>query len=662
MKLKHVMLTCAGLFFFATGSLAATLGPDSTEMDSTQPRGDADGQMNTRGQLLDPIEDGFMSPQQRANYSTPLWNEFHEWGGSAMAQAMRDPSFLANLSVSNKFFIRYLNSLPGDPTDPTSDLGATLVALGLGNEGITRATEDDPLTNEDLLPVTADLCLRCHTPAGWMEGHSEPPTTASPFLKGQFWGAAFLETPIDGIGDPRIFDPSIESEAELEGVQCGVCHRLDDAYTKSSSFGDLPQVNGNGGFFFTEHDDLGHTVGSMVPPSREALIKSPALCGTCHNVTNPLIKTATMINGEVPDMQQPIERTYTEWLYSDYSQPGPGYTRCQDCHTPMTFPGAQTYILYPGLADMYGDMDKKWSEPPYNYDVPLNRHDQIEDPESPGGFLDGPLVEARARNEAFMQTAATVEILDEPKPAEPGKSWKAVVRVTNLTGHKLPTGYPEGRQMWIDLKVVDLGTGDTILSSGNLDRTGALKRTLRTKVYEIKIEAEGYDTLMYDGFPLLDADQDGTVSHEEKEFHFLLGNNVIKDNRIPPKGFNKAAYMAEGAFIIPHDRLDNDYPDGQNWDDTVYKFGLPADVVGPLEVTATLKYETFSREFVKFLNSQDDEKTQANGGRARNLPEGRYADKLDTWGKALNRVWWKFGKNAPVEMAQATRQFTITPP
>ena len=31
------------------------------------------------------------------------------------------------------------------------------------------------------------------------------------------------------------------------------------------------------------------------------------------------------------------------------------------------------------------------------------------------------------------------------------------VRVVNLTGHKLPTGYPEGRRMWVNVKVWDGG-------------------------------------------------------------------------------------------------------------------------------------------------------------------------------------------------------------
>ena len=30
-----------------------------------------------------------------------------------------------------------------------------------------------------------------------------------------------------------------------------------------------------------------------------------------------------------------------------------------------------------------------------------------------------------------------------------------MLRITNLTGHKLPTGYPEGRRMWVNVQYLD---------------------------------------------------------------------------------------------------------------------------------------------------------------------------------------------------------------
>lgn len=181
----------------------------------------------------------------------------------------------------------------------------------------------------------------------------------------------------------------------------------------------------------------------------------------------------------------------------------------------------------------------------------------------------------------------------------------------------------------------------------------------KTKIYEMVTVAEGYDDLIFDGFNILDLNKDGKVSESEKEFHFILGNKVEKDNRIPPAGFNKDAYMADAAFIVPRDKLDNDYEQGQNWDDTTYEIHVPWWVPGPIEITATLKYQTFGKEFVEFLKKEDTEKTQKHGGRARNIPETGRFDDSEKWGDIIHDIWQKNGYGQPVEMASVTRVVDI---
>ena len=65
---------------------------------------------------------------------------------------------------------------------------------------------------------------------------------------------------------------------------------------------------------------------------------------------------------------------------------------------------------------------------------------------------------------------------------------KLNVRIINQTGHKLPTGYPEGRRIWINVKFFD-ENDDEILSSesGRYNEAGAyLEDTENTKIYEMK--------------------------------------------------------------------------------------------------------------------------------------------------------------------------------
>jgi hypothetical protein len=607
------------------GIVGLAFGAAISGNDSTQPRG-AIVETNSQGQLLDPIIDGFRAP---ARFDLEFEGEFdgknpyRDWVGGLMANATRDPGFFATLNVANRDlieFIRYLSD---------SDLAAFLAANQLQNDVsrdggiggtfkcISSKCEAD--NAEDLLPVAADLCLRCHTPAGWMEAHSEPATSSFPFLKGQFWGAAFPEVPDGGLG---ITD---QSEAEMEGVQCDFCHRAYDNFKRVSNHDGSTMPAGNGGFFVdtTNPFDSGDGLTEVSRPKGDAaenFQKSAFLCGTCHDVTNPFIKTKNKIGDEVPDMLHPLERTFTEWYWSDFR----GKKPCQECHEPMRFVGAQSWLLYPGLDNFWGDLDQQWIE--RGIDLTTSRAIALED--------------GMKENRRFMKNCAELKFVDSQKKASLDDNVTVTVRVTNRAGHKLPTGYGEGRQMWIHIKAVDKD-GQLIFENGQLDSSGKLVRDVQTKVYEQKIEADGYDTRV--------------ISPEDEEFHFVLLNKITKDNRIPPKGFNKAAYQADGAFIVPADT----YEDGQNWDETTYTFTLPDDISENVTVRATLYYQTFNREYIDFLSSHDEEPTIADFGRARNLPTVGIYNEKDTWAEALKTMWEDAGESRSVEMATAKWEIEI---
>jgi len=109
-----------------------------------------------------------------------------------------------------------------------------------------------------------------------------------------------------------------------------------------------------------------------------------------------------------------------------------------------------------------------------------------------------------------------------------------IVTVTNETGHKLPSGYPECRGMWINMKA--FLDQSLIAESGAYDpATGILNYGITdptTKVYEIK-PGLSYDHGIALGF------------NEAKigpSFHFVLNDTVYKDNRIPPQNYYPGDY------------------------------------------------------------------------------------------------------------------------
>jgi hypothetical protein len=281
----------------------------------------------------------------------------------------------------------------------------------------------------------------------------------------------------------------------------------------------------------------------------------------------------------------PVERTYDEWLYSQYARQGvyapqfagdkvDGFvSACQDCHmnraigyaadtafNPVfrdcltsgclpehTFVGGNTWI--PQVLD-----DPNWR---------LNTSGESD-------YLD--ITESLAA--LMLRKAATVSVT-----LTTSDTLKlATVRIHNHTGHKLPTGYPEGRRMWINMRAYD---ADDVLvyESGAYDYgTGELFEDPDIKVYEVK---QGIT-------PELAA----LLNKQTGEsFHFVLNNTTIKDNRIPPKGVFQTDYDKPGLRPVQAQ-----YANGQYWDDTIY--ALPASTE---RVLVTLYYQTASSEYIDFL-------------------------------------------------------------
>ena len=76
-----------------------------------------------------------------------------------------------------------------------------------------------------------------------------------------------------------------------------------------------------------------------------------------------------------------------------------------------------------------------------------------------------------------LQNAASVAVSDAPGQLK--------VTVTNETGHKLPTGYPEGRRIWVNVKFYDEAM-NLVGESGAYNPTnGVLTRDSQAKIYEV---------------------------------------------------------------------------------------------------------------------------------------------------------------------------------
>ncbi len=510
------------------------------------------------------------------------------WQGSLHANAARDPIFLAAVSIAE--------------------------------QDVTGAGE---------------TCFKCHAPGAWIDGRVENATDGSALFFNDF----------------------------NNGINCNFCHRtVNPVYVPGQSPEDdqailfdlanhpsgnlVPAVPGDPSDdryigntqFVVDPLDIRRgprTYGDTSPQPLHAWRESPwhrtaTMCGTCHDVSNsvyslqedgsykPNLFGEPHPTGSKYDMF-PEQRTFGEWANSAYAQGAgldtggrfggnkPVVSTCQDCHMPDTngrgcfFPNYEfrndlAYHSWAGAnlfaLDMMLEMYSGQSVTVSGTNGPIYTVPELT-PE-----YQNFMILAKGDTEYMLENATDLE-LSQVGPT-------LVTRVINECGHKLMTGYPEGRRIWVNVVFRD-ADGAVVAERGAYDLDTA-DLTDDTKVYEV---LHGIDEYM-SGVTGLAAG---------KSFHLALNNEILFDNRIPARGFTNEAYASVGSPVVGYE-----YADGQHWDDTPY--AIPA---GAVEAEVTVYYQTASKDYIEFL---------------------RDANTTTDIGQKLYEAWIAVGKSAPFAMDQ----------
>ncbi|MFT6362853.1 MAG: hypothetical protein ACJAZ8_001263 [Planctomycetota bacterium] len=540
----------------------------------------------------------------------------HLWTGSMMSHAGRDPLYWAAVAVSEQTF-----------------------------------------------PGSADLCIRCHSPRGWLDGRS---------------------TPTDG---------SALTPDDSEGVTCALCHLMvDPSELEYDGLQTAPFIANDG----TPVPEGWHGAGEYVitsgtdrlgpyPPgqalhgaAQSKYHRDPAICGTCHDVSNPVTGDlapshgammalppgsfsgvpGTPVAGKAAFNNPPhafgvVERTYSEFVASsfdtmrvkdfptfspelkrgvikdvydsatlgvpsgDFEDGSARFYTCQSCHMQPAVGRAAKQEWLPthqdlGTHDLTGG--STWMPDAIRY---LDAQGKLV---QGGGLvvehhnaMDDGIVRARA----MLQSAAAIDIAGE------------TVRVTNLTGHKLISGYPEGRRMWLSVRWLGPG-GELIQETG---KYGDLEVVHKGQAYTVKTllddhnpELRRYDVHMglrqdwaaklltmgtSASLPLAYDRLDGTVLYTVGDlaampvgaalssFHFVLNDQVISDTRIPPYGMDYAESMTRNILPVPSNQYGNPGIGSAylNYDE----FGLTPPV-GAASGEIKLWYQSTSWEYIQFLD------------------------------------------------------------
>ena len=426
-----IFISILMVLFTSSMLLAAVTVPVEVQMPGTQP-----GEVGN-----------LESPDRCDNChqsTSPVVNIAHDWRGSMMSHAGRDPIFWATVAIAEQDF-----------------------------DG------------------SGDLCIRCHTMGGWLAGRSTPTD-----------GSAL--TPADaaeGVSCDTCHKMTNPDNSEHIGVQ-NTPFIANDGGTPVEGYYGSAQLSVSGA-----SEKLG-PYADAVPKHKwdQSLFhRSVDFCGSCHDVSNPVVGDLAANNGAQQPLDpgtfnglldtvanpQPIEskaafnnppykygvveRTFSEYkagllsqtLVSDYSTlpadlqngsiqnaynasllAGNGgnyedgttrYFSCQTCHMQAV----------QGLGANKSGVPTRNDLPSHdltggNYWMPeVMQYMDANNSLVLGGSLTA--AEISGMNDGVLRAKNNLE--NSAALSVQGNTLKVV----NLTGHKLISGYPEGRRMWLNI-------------------------------------------------------------------------------------------------------------------------------------------------------------------------------------------------------------------
>jgi Cytochrome c554 and c-prime len=488
-------------------------------------------------------------------HSTGVTAPYDGWKGSLMANAGRDPLFLAQLATANQ-------DVPG----------------------------------------VGYYCLRCHVPNSIITGTAYDPTGGS----------------LDNY--------------DRDGVNCHFCHTMiDPVGARAGSAQDLvdtrtlealaqrPKHYGDAMFVLAPG---GQRRGPLPPesisvPAHEVsfspFFKRSELCGTCHDVGNPALvrqSDGSYALGALdaasadpdPERQFPLERTYTEWKLSAFANGGVDMNgkfggdktlieTCQDCHMPSTSGAVCNF------APSRPEIRKHEFAGSASWVLEIIALQYADDPAIDLTAL------ARGKELADAMLKRTVEL--ELKQRESSLA----VRVINDSGHKFPTGHIEGRRGWVHV-VFEAADGTRLAEYGGYDRKTAQLDERSTTVFEMHVGLSEAQAGRF-GLPA------GVTTH------MSLADIIVKDTRIPPRGFDRERYALAGAPVVAAD-----YQDGEHWADL--EFAIPT---GASAAKVTVYYQIVTAHYIEAL---------------------KHGNETNHWGDTLYDLWERTDKARPTPIASKT--------
>ncbi|MGD8440792.1 MAG: fibronectin type III domain-containing protein [Holophagae bacterium] len=616
------------------------------------------------------------------------------WKGSMMAQSARDFLFWSCLTVGAQ------DSIWAVGTPNATDICERCHFPKGWLEGRSDPTNASLMTGSDFDGVQCDFCHRMYDP------HFE--STHAGTREGSDWLGYWDETnasdtPSQPAADATYVADAAESQAisMFNGAPFFSAHEPPLNYTEAAS-----------GQYFVAADAAKRAsfadANARHQMAYSRFHKSKFMCATCHDVSNPILanlgaNASQPLPSELNSASSyfHVERTFSEFMLSAYGQQGgtetnpefqaqgaPGITaaaKCQDCHMrDVTGAGADKRdavvrpdgsLEHPNSGQPLHDMTggNVWVSTVLASAVPGSpNYDSFNDQQLNQGAaaltLDlgqgegiDPVALLAGADRARQQLLLAATIKNVSYEAASGA---LSFQVQNNSGHKLISGFPEGRRMFVNIKAY--AGGGLIYEVNPYD---AAAGTLKGLDYPYlgqdvpdpqPLAANEYyaDELVYEMKP-----SSTDLTGETKTFHFALATGRYKDNRIPPKGFDIDNAAERLSVPVWHGGEDpNLYTSGEyagGYDEV--SMNIPA---GADSVEVNLYYQTTSREYVEFLRDEINGTGNLTlSAEAYVVQSDPFFDQLKAWGDTIWNLWthnMNLDGAAPFLMASAST--STTPP
>ena len=606
----------------------------------------------------------------------PLIEPGTTWKGGMMAQAARDPIFWACLTVAAQDSVWAL----GNPN------AADLCLRCHFPQGWMAGRSDPPnasrMTGSDYDGVHCDFCHSMFDP--FFE------TTYAGTREGNDWVGYWDEaTSLSATEAAKTYTADRTQAAAIK------LFSGQDFYTKTF-FPKYPSYNENasGQYFVSSTGDKRASFADAEATHKmlySRYHKSKYFCATCHDVSNPAL--ANLGLSGLPDQSGGtdqiseqyaahryfhVERTFSEFMLSAYGQQGGAATNpeflqqtgidsvamCQDCHMfdsvgrgcdktkPPIRPiesiahpnsGMPVHDLTGGntwISHILGSLDPAGPiYDPVNAQI-LNKTtaqmmldlDAGLSPKSNGAALAAGVERAKDQ----LRFAATIkDLLYDPATGS------LQFKVQNNTGHKLISGFPEGRRMF--LSITAWVNGRPAWRVNPYDYTvGTLKGLSPTTAPASPPLEPGevyVDELVYE------AAMKSDLTGENKTFHFVLATGRYKDNRIPPKGFDLAASYDRISQPVWNGVDAPDYFSADEYANGYHQVAINAPANAEY-ISIELYYQGTSREYVEFLRDQINgtgntlsSPTPSGEAQAYIIQTDPFFQQLRVWGDVLWDLW-----------------------